>query len=102
MRERTMDEWMEALDAAGAPASRVNLPEELADEPQLEALGLLLDLEHELTGPERMVGALVEMSESATGARRAAPPLGRDTVEVLTEAGFSVAEIEALTQAARA
>ena len=97
MRERTMDEWMEALDAAGAPASRVNLPEEVADEPQLEALGLLLDLEHELTGPERMVGALVEMSESATGARRAAPTLGRDTVEVLAEAGFSAAEIEALT-----
>ena len=102
MRTRTMDEWMEVLDAAGAPASRVNLPEEVADEPQLEALGLLLDLEHELTGPERMVGALVEMSESATGARRAAPPLGRDTVAVLTEAGFSTAEIEALTQAARA
>ena len=97
MRERTMDEWMKALDAAGAPASRVNLPEEVADEPQLEALGLLLDLEHELTGPERMVGALVEMSESATGARRAAPPLGRDTVAVLAEAGFSAAEIEALT-----
>ena len=96
MRERTMDEWMEALDAAGAPASRVNLPEEVADEPQLEALGLMLDLEHELTGPERMVGALVEMSESATGARRAAPTLGRDTVAVLTEAGFSAAEIEAL------
>ena len=102
MRGRTMDEWMEAFDAAGAPASKVNLPEEAADDPRTGAAGLLLDLEHDLTGPERMVGPLVEMSESATGAARAAPPLGRDTRAVLAAAGFSPAEIEVLRPARRA
>lgn len=101
MRERTMDEWMEALDAVGAPASKVRLPEEVADDPQLEALGLMLEIEHDLTGPERMVGSLVEMSETATGANIAAPPLGRDTVEVLSEAGFGPEEIAALNVASR-
>ena len=53
-------------------------------------------LEHDLTGPERMVGALVEMSERATRAVRAAPQLGCDTEEVLAEAGFNAEEIAAL------
>ena len=92
---------MEALDAAGAPASKVRLPEEVADDPQLEALGLMLEIEHDLTGPERMVGSLVEMSETSTGANIAAPPLGRDTVEVLSEAGFGPEEIAALNVASR-
>ena len=51
-RTRTMDEWIADLDAVGAPAAKVNLPEEMADDPQVEAAGLMIELEHALTGPD--------------------------------------------------
>ena len=100
MLTRTMDEWVAAFDAVGAPASKVNLPEEMPDDPQVEQLGIMLDLEHELTGPERMVGPIVEMSATATGAAQASPPLDGHTDEVLAEHGFSADEIAALRKQA--
>ncbi len=102
MLTRTMDEWIEAFDAAGVPASRVNLPEELADDPQVNAAGLMLETDHEIVGPERHVGPLVQMTGTPTGSERPSPPLGRHTDEVLAEGGFSAEEIEALRAAGAA
>ena len=92
----TMEEWMERLDAEGAPASRVSLPEEINRDPEIEALGLLQAIEHPLTGPERHVGPLVRMSATPTGSERSAPPLDADTDAVLREHGFSEQEIASL------
>ena len=99
MLTKTVDEWLGIFDSVGAPASRVHFAEELADDPQVEAMGYMLDLEHELTGPERMVGPIVQMSKTPTGTDRASPPLGRHTEEVLREHGYSDAEIAELRAA---
>ncbi len=96
---KTMDEWIEIFDREGAPISKVNFPEDLADDPQVEAMGYVFDLEHELTGPERMVGPVVTMSGTPTGSDRPSPPLGRHTDEVLREHGVGDAEIAALREA---
>ena len=102
MMTRTMDEWTERFDAEGAPVSRVNIPEEMADDPQVQAMGYMLDLDHELTGPERMPGAVVSMSETPTGTESSSPPLGKHTDEVLKENGFTDEEIAALRAAGAA
>jgi crotonobetainyl-CoA:carnitine CoA-transferase CaiB-like acyl-CoA transferase len=99
MLTRTMDEWLEAFAREGAPVSKVNFPEELAYDEQVEAMGYMMDFEHELTGPERMVGPVVEMSKTPTGSPRPSPPLGRHTDEVLTEFGLSAEEIAHLRDA---
>jgi crotonobetainyl-CoA:carnitine CoA-transferase CaiB-like acyl-CoA transferase len=96
MLTRTMDEWIEAFESAGAPVSKVQFPEELADDPQVQAMGYMLDIEHELTGPERMVGPIVTMSKTPTGSTQPSPPLGRHTDEVLHEHGITGEEIAAL------
>ncbi len=96
LRSGTMREWMERLDAAGAPASPVNWPEEIGEDPQVEAMGIMREIEHPLTGPERHVGALVEMSATPTGTARSSPVLDGETDAVLSEFGFSAERIAEL------
>ena len=96
MLSKTMAEWMELFDAVGAPVSPVNFPEEMADDPQVAAMGYMYDMEHPLTGPERMPGALLEMSKTPVGSYKTSPPLAWDTTDVLKESGLSDEEIQQL------
>jgi len=98
-RTKTMDEWIELLDAQGAPATKVNFPEEMADDEQVQAMGYMIDLEHPLTGPERMVGPILRMTNSPTGTDRPSPQLGEHADEVLSEHGLTAEEIAALREA---
>ena len=68
----------------------------MIDDPQVQALGIMVDLEHPLTGPERMVGPPFNMSATPPQAEGASPPLDGDTDEVLIEYGYSAEEIAAL------
>jgi formyl-CoA transferase len=99
MLTKTMDEWIEIFSREGAPIAKVNFPEDMADDPQVQAMGYMLELEHELTGPERMVGPVAFMSDTPTGSARPSPPLGRHTDEVLREHGLADAEIAELRAA---
>lgn len=95
----TTENWIAQLDAAGAPASQVNMPEEMIDDPQVQSLDIFVDLEHRLTGPETMIGAAYQMSATPTSAQGASPPLDGDTDAVLAEYGYSAEEIASLRQA---
>jgi len=96
--QRTAAEWVQIFLEAGVPASVVNFAEEMADDPQVEAMGIMAELDHPVTGPQRVVGPLVRMSATPAAARRPAPPLGGHTREILSESGFSDIEIDALRQ----
>lgn len=93
---RTAEEWVDLFLSVGVPASVVNFPEEMSDDPQVEAMGIMVDLEHEATGPQRVVGPLVRMSGTPTAAAGPAPVLGRHSRQVLREAGVPEAEIDTL------
>ena len=95
----TTENWVARLDAAGAPAAQVNMPEEMVDDPQVRALGIMVDLEHPITGPETMVGPPFDMSATPTAARGSSPPLDGDTDEVLAQYGYSAEQIASLRAA---
>jgi formyl-CoA transferase len=96
MRTDTVDGWLARFEQAGVPAARLNFPEEMADDEQANADGMILDLDHTVTGPQRVVGPAVLMSRTPTGSPLPAPALGEHTFEVLREAGLSDEEIAAL------
>ncbi|MSP21825.1 MAG: CoA transferase [Dehalococcoidia bacterium] len=98
-RTRTQAEWVAAFDEARVPVSPVNIPEEMADQPQVLADGMITDLTHTITGPQRVVSPIVKMSKTPTAARRAAPALGEHSVELLEEFGWARDEIDALVEA---
>ena len=90
--QRPASEWLALLDERGIPAGPVRFIEELFDDPQVQANGLVADLQHQEVGPLRMVGPLASFSE--TPLEPSPPPaLGQHTDAVLAELGFSPRDI---------
>ena len=67
---------------------------ELAEEPSLRATGTIVEVDHPERGKYLTVGNPIKLSDSPTDVQRS-PLLGEHTDEVLTELGFSNAEIAA-------
>jgi len=94
--ERTLAEWRPILDAHGLIWSPVSRVEEAIHDRQARHLGLFYDLESPAAGRFETVAPPFRIQGVPLGAKRAAPPVGGDTREVLREAGLSEAEIAEL------
>ena len=92
---RTKADWIAAFDAAGVPVGPVNSIGEALAHPQTLARGMVVDLVHPQAGATKALGSPVHFSATPTSIDRPAPMLGEHTREVLAEAGYSSAEIDA-------
>jgi crotonobetainyl-CoA:carnitine CoA-transferase CaiB-like acyl-CoA transferase len=95
---RTTAEWMEVFDREGVPAGPVQFPEDMLDDPQVQANGMIVPLEHELSGPQRQVGPVIQMSKTPLAAQSASPALGRHTDDYVRLAGYGDEEIARLRE----
>ena len=96
MAGRTTAEWKRRFDAHGIPASGVKLPLELLDDEQALANGLLHDLPHPALGPVRVLAPPVAMDGGGFQPAPPTPPFGSETRALLSELGFTEAEVSSL------
>ena len=94
--EKTVEEWLQIFDSVGVPAGPVRYVQELLQDEQVRANGLVVDLDHSLAGPVKMVGPMIQMSETPLEARSASPALGEHTDEILGDMGYSESQISVL------
>ncbi|HYM14770.1 MAG TPA: CoA transferase, partial [Dehalococcoidia bacterium] len=96
---RTTGAWLAVLDDAGVPAGPLKFTEELLDDPQVLENDFVTSVDHPLMGSVRMVGPMIQMSETPLAAQGPSPTLGQHTDEVLRELGYDDARIDALRAA---
>ncbi len=92
---KTKFEAMDLLNKYDIPCGPILSMKELADEPSLRKTGTVVEVDHPTRGKYLTVGNPIKMSDSPTDVTRS-PLLGEHTDEVLTELGYTSAQIEAL------
>jgi len=87
---------LKALEEAGVPATPVNTVDQVMEDPQTSARGMIDRVTHPVLGEIPVVSTPVKFSVMQAGVRTAAPLRGQHTQAVLEQLGYSPDEIAAL------
>jgi crotonobetainyl-CoA:carnitine CoA-transferase CaiB-like acyl-CoA transferase len=98
IKTRTSAEWLEVLTAADIPVMPLNSLEDLLADPHLNDTGFFSLVDHPSEGKVRSMSATSRWSETPPDAPRPAPRLGEHSAQILREAGYADAEIDALVE----
>jgi crotonobetainyl-CoA:carnitine CoA-transferase CaiB-like acyl-CoA transferase len=98
-RTRPVAEWMAALEEADVLCAPVNDYPGLVRHPAVQATGFITEQEHPKAGRFKTVATPVKLEKTPGTIRTPAPGLGEHSRDVLAEAGFTSAEIDALASA---
>ncbi|MCY1416624.1 Acetyl-CoA:oxalate CoA-transferase [compost metagenome] len=97
---KTTAEWVSALEAVGVPCGPINDLAAVFADPQVQARGLRVELEHPLAGVVPQVASPLRLSETPVEYRMPPPLLGEHTQEVLQRVlGLAAEQVEALRKA---
>ncbi len=89
-------ELMEKLEKTGLPFAPIAKPQDLIDDPHLNAAGGMLEVTLENGDKAKLPAMPVEMNGERLGIRTDLPKIGEHTAEVLKDLGYNDAEVEAL------
>ena len=90
------EELINLFAANDIPISRVNRREDILADPQVQAQGLLEPSDHPRGGKMIQPRAPVRFSKTQSNLQRPSAELGQHTVEVLTELGLEIDELQNL------
>ena len=101
MLERTIggmerEPLLKVLEEAGVPATPVNTVDQVMEDPQTSARGMIDRVTHPVLGEIPVVSTPVKFSVMQAGVRTAAPLRGQHTDAVLEQLGYGLEEIAAL------
>jgi CoA:oxalate CoA-transferase len=96
LADKTRDEAVRQLVAAGVPAAAVNTVPEAVSDPQILARGMIVDVDHPRVGRLPLPGIVVKLSEDPGSIKTPAPDPGQHNGEILKHLGYSDAEITEL------
>ena len=96
--ERTVEDWIRLLGAAGVPCGRIRNVAEVCTNPQLTRRGKVVERPHPTAGVVKMIGQPIELGDTPARIRTAPPLLGEQTDDVLREAGYTADEIRAFRE----
>jgi crotonobetainyl-CoA:carnitine CoA-transferase CaiB-like acyl-CoA transferase len=97
LRARTRAEWVGELKKAGVPCGSVRDVAEVLQDPQLDARGMIQQVEHAVAGALRVTGVPIKLSDTPGAVRTAPPVLGQHTESILSlDVGLTPEEIEDL------
>jgi crotonobetainyl-CoA:carnitine CoA-transferase CaiB-like acyl-CoA transferase len=95
---RTTAEWSALLNETGVPSGPVYTMDEVFADPQVRHLGAAAAVKHPTLGEIRIVNQVVTLSRTPAAIVQATPELGEHTDEILTELGFSAADLAGLRE----
>ncbi len=97
-RSKTSGEWLQILAERNIPAGPVRFIEEMFDDPQVVANGLVDEFAHSQEGTVKMVGPYAKFSGTPLPHAPPSPALGEHTAEILAWLGYSTEEVERLRE----
>ncbi|MEY3005239.1 MAG: hypothetical protein RLZZ491_2415 [Pseudomonadota bacterium] len=92
-------EWIAAFNAAGVPAGEINDIGQVFANPQVRHLGLAQPVVSQERGATELVGQPVILSRTPSTIAAPPPLAGQHTHEILTEIGYTEAQIAAMKTA---
>jgi crotonobetainyl-CoA:carnitine CoA-transferase CaiB-like acyl-CoA transferase len=98
MPTRTTTEWRSLLDGIDVPNQVPATLDELIDDPQLRASGLIGEEQHPTEGRLRTLGSPTYWNDTPSPPLAPAPRLGEHTRQVLGRLGYTPDELDAMAQ----
>jgi crotonobetainyl-CoA:carnitine CoA-transferase CaiB-like acyl-CoA transferase len=95
---RTTAEWEAILVKIDVPHTGFAKLAEISEQPHLKAVGMFPEIDHPTEGKIRQARPSARFSGTPAGIHRMPPQLGEHTREVLSEVGFSSAEIDGMVE----
>ncbi|ODR83483.1 formyl-CoA transferase [Haladaptatus sp. W1] len=95
--EFTTAEIVETMDDHGVPATDVKDMQDVFDNPQVNARNMQWSVSHPTAGDVEMAGSPMHLSKTPTRVRAHPPLLGEHTEAILSEFGYTEADIERLS-----
>jgi formyl-CoA transferase len=93
--ERPSAEWLQIFEERAIPAGPVRFIEEMFEDPQVVANGLVTEVEHVQEGKVKMIGPMAHFRGTVPTPPAASPALGQHVGEILDGLGFTKAEADA-------